>query len=163
MENKEVITALQETFPDDILEVSKQFGDDVLIFNKSALLPIMQFLKDEPYTYSMLLDLTCVDYPNDPQRFEMVYHVFALSHKLRLRLKARVGMDDLNITSLTGLWKNANWLEREIFDMFGIQFTDHPYLRRLFMYDEFEGHPLRKDYPLRKQQPRIPMRNKDED
>lgn len=163
MENQEVIKTLQETFPDDILEVSEQFGDKVLSFKKSALIPIMQFLKEKPYSYSMLLDLTCVDYPDEPQRFEMVYHVFSLSHKLKLRLKARLGMDDLVIASLTGLWKNANWLEREVFDMFGIQFTDHPDLRRLFMYDGFEGYPLRKDYPLRKQQPRIPMRKNDDD
>jgi NADH-quinone oxidoreductase subunit C len=78
-----------------------------------------------------------------------------------VRIKVRLSEKDLKIESLTPLWKNANWLEREIFDMFGVHFEGHPYLERLFMYDGFEGHPLRKDYPLSKRQPIIPMRKKE--
>jgi len=111
----------------------------------------------------MLLDLTCVDYMGETPRYQMVYHVFSISHNLRLRIKASVGEGDLTIDSLTGLWKNANWLEREVFDMFGIRFNRHPDMRRLFMYEGFEGHPLRKDYPLRKRQPCVQLRQTDDD
>jgi NADH-quinone oxidoreductase subunit C len=99
-----------------------------------------------------------VDYLGEKERFEMVYHLFSLSHKLRLRFKTRLSEDDGKIDSLTSIFKNANWLEREAYDMFGVHFEGHPYLRRLFMYEGFEGHPLRKDYPLRKHQPKIPLR-----
>jgi NADH-quinone oxidoreductase subunit C len=106
----------------------------------------------------MLLDLTCVDYQGRASRFEMVYHVFALAAQKRLRIKLSLPGDHPAVDSLTSVWKNANWLEREVYDMFGIRFEGHPDLRRLFMYDGFEGHPLRKDYPLRKRQPLIPLR-----
>ncbi len=106
----------------------------------------------------MLLDLTCVDYKGQEPRFEMVYHLFSIPNVERLRIKVRLSEEDLQIDSLTSLWKNANWLEREVYDMFGVSFKGHPDLRRIFMYDEFEGHPLRKDFPLRKRQPRIPLR-----
>jgi len=106
----------------------------------------------------MLLDLTCVDYKGQEPRFEMVYHLFSIPQNCRLRIKTKLSEKDLVIDSLTSLWQNANWLEREVFDMFGVSFNGHPYLRRIFMYDGFEGHPLRKDYHLRKRQPRIPLR-----
>lgn len=157
MENKEVIEALNQKFPRRIKEVSSQFGDDIIQIEKDILVNIMKFLKEKPYDFDMLLDMTCVDYQRETERFEMVYHLFSISNNLRLRINARVDQADLSVDSLTVLWKNANWLEREIFDMFGVQFNGHPDLRRLFMYDGFEGYPLRKDYPLRKQQPKIPI------
>ena len=163
MENKEVIEALQKKFSASILDVSAQFGDEIVLIDKAALVDIAGFLKAQPYEFSILLDLTCVDHPDNKTRFEMVYHFFSLSQNLRLRVKAGVKESDLTIDSLTVLWKNANWLEREVFDMFGIRFNNHPDMRRLFMYDGFEGHPLRKDYPLRKQQPCINLRNTDAD
>jgi NADH-quinone oxidoreductase subunit C len=106
----------------------------------------------------MLLDLTCVDYPERAERFEMVYHLFSFTQNRRLRIKARLPEKQPAIDSLTSLWSNANWLEREVYDMFGVHFHGHPDLRRIFMYDSFEGFPLRKDYPLRKRQPLIPLR-----
>ncbi len=158
MENKTVIQDLKQSFPEAFLEVSSQFGDDILIIRKESLTKIVDFLYKKPYEFTMLLDLTCVDYMGREERYEMVYHFFSMNHNLRLRIKAPVAENDLKIDSLTGTWKNANWLEREVFDMFGIRFNQHPYLRRLFMYDGFEGHPLRKDYPLRKRQPCIKLR-----
>ena len=113
---------------------------------------------EDPYNFDMLLDLTCVDYPQKENRFKMVYHLYSLIHNIRLRFKASLPSADPVIGSLTSLWKNANWLEREVFDMFGVKFDGHPDLRRIFMYDGFEGYPLRKDYPLRKEQPRIRLR-----
>jgi NADH-quinone oxidoreductase subunit C len=163
MENQKVIEALQEKFPKAMVDVSAQFGDDTLVIQKDALLEIMDFIYQKPYEFTMLLDLTCVDYIGETPRYQMVYHVSSLAHNLRLRLKAAVAEGDLTIDSLNGRWKNANWLEREVYDMFGIRFNRHPDMRRLFMYEGFEGHPLRKDYPLRKRQPCIQLRQTDDD
>ncbi|MCP2620051.1 NADH-quinone oxidoreductase subunit C [Candidatus Aminicenantes bacterium AC-334-K16] len=158
MEKEVILKALQDKFAQDIIRLGQQFGDDIIQIKKKALLPIVNFLRKEPYEFTMLLDLTCVDYLDDEERFEMVYHLFSLKNNIRLRIKARLKESDLKIDSVTSIWKNANWLEREVYDMFGVQFEGHPDLRRIFMYDGFEGYPLRKDYPLRKRQPRIPLK-----
>ncbi len=158
MEKKKVIEELKHKFSEKIKEVSVQFGDEILFIERDSLLDIVQFLKDKPYSYSMLLDLTCVDYNGQEPRFEMVYHLYSIPNVQRLRIKVSLSEKDLRIDSLASLWKNANWLEREVFDMFGVDFKGHPDLRRIFMYDGFEGYPLRKDFPLRKRQPRIPLR-----
>lgn len=155
---EKILEDLKQQFSDNILDMTAQFGDDIILIKKEALLDIVNFLKNDPYAFTMLLDLTCVDYMGEEERYEMVYHLFSLSHKLRLRFKTRLHENESKIDSLTLIFKNANWLEREAYDMFGVHFSGHPYLRRLFMYDGFEGHPLRKDYPLRKQQPKIPLR-----
>lgn len=158
MEEKNLLKELKAKFPSEILEISVSFGDETIVIKKEALLNILCFLKNESYKFSLLLDLTCVDYCPQKPRFEIIYHVFSLENNQRLRIKTRLPEEDLHIDSLTALWKNANWLEREVYDMFGVCFDGHPDLRRLFMYDGFEGYPLRKDYPLRKRQPRIPLR-----
>lgn len=163
MEIKKVIDELKVKFKDDITEFSVQFGDDVIRVKRESLLDIVRFLKKTPHNFVMLLDLTCVDYMGEKPRFEMVYHLYSITNKIRLRIKIILHENDLKIDSLTPLWENANWLEREVFDMFGVHFNGHPDLRRLFMYDGFEGYPLRKDYPLRKRQPIIPMRYEDAD
>jgi len=155
---EKILEDLKQKFSDNILDMTAQFGDDIIHIKKEALQDIVNFLKEDPYAFTMLLDLTCVDYQGEKERFEMVYHLFSLSLTLRLRFKARLQENDCKIVSLTTIFKNANWLEREVYDMFGVHFEGHPYLRRLFMYDGFEGHPLRKDYPLRKQQPKIHLR-----
>ncbi len=92
---------------------------------------------------------------NDDYRFDVVYHVYSSVHGHRLRLKVPVATADPVVPSLTGLWHSANWFEREVWDMFGIRFEGHPNLRRILLYEEFKGHPLRKDYPIRKRQPLI--------
>lgn len=161
MEIEKVINELQEKFPEKIKEISSRFGDASIVVEKESVLDIATVLKDDPYDFAMLLDLTCVDYSGEELRFEMVYHFYSLSNNLRLRIKSRLSESDLKIESLTPLWGNSNWLEREVYDMFGIQFNGHPDLRRLFMQPGFEGHPLRKDYPLRRQQPLIQMRDED--
>jgi NADH-quinone oxidoreductase subunit C len=158
MEEKKVIEELKKKFSKKIKEISVQFGDENILIEKDSLLDVVNFLKDKPYSYSMLLDLTCVDYKGQEPRFEMVYHLHSVPNAKRLRIKARLSEKNLQIDSLTSHWKNANWLEREVYDMFGVSFKGHPDLRRIFMYDGFEGYPLRKDFPLRKRQPRIPLR-----
>jgi NADH-quinone oxidoreductase subunit C len=161
MGQEKIVEELKNKFPEKVKDISVQFGDDIVTIEKESLLDVAKFLKEKPYDFAMLLDLTCVDYPGRKDRFEMVYHFFSLSNNLRLRVKTRLPDKDPSIDSLTSVWKNANWLEREAYDMFGVRFEGHPYLRRLFMYDGFEGHPLRKDYPLRRRQPRIRMRKEE--
>jgi NADH-quinone oxidoreductase subunit C len=161
IEKKKVTDTLKEKFPEKVRDISFPHGDESITIDRDALVDICRFLMGEPFALTMLLDLTCVDYIGEEMRFEMVYHLFSITNNNRLRIKVRLSEKDPAIDSLTPLWKNANWLEREVYDMFGIHFTGHPYLKRLFMYDGFEGHPLRKDYPLRKRQPMIPMRRKE--
>ncbi len=158
MEKKKIVEELKQKFPEKIKEILSDFGDDTVIIDRDFLSELVQFLKQEPYEYTMLLDITCVDYLGREPRFEMVYHLLSLAEKHRLRIKVPLSEQNLSIESLASIFKNANWLEREVYDMFGIRFYGHPDLRRLFMYDGFEGYPLRKDYPLRKRQPRIPLR-----
>jgi len=155
-------TYLQETvktrFPAAVLETGAFRGDETVVIKKEALKEVAAFLKDE-LGFDFLMDLTAADYlPREP-RFELVCHFYSTKHNYRLRLKCPVGADDAKVDSLTPLWAGANWFEREVYDMFGLKFEGHPDLRRLLMYDGFEGHPLRKDYPLKKRQPRIPHRD----
>ena len=155
------VKKLKEKFSKEILDYSISFKDETLLVRKESLLKILKFLKNDPeLAYSLLLDITCVDYLNQDPRFELVYHLYSFKLNHRLRIKAKVSEKKQEIDSLTPLWKNANWLEREVFDMFGIKFKNHPDLRRILMYDEFEGFPLRKDYPLRKTQPRVKLKIK---
>jgi len=98
--------------------------------------------------FTFLADLTAVDwYPSEP-RFEVVYHLLSMQHKERLRLKVKLAGDDAQVESVTGVWPAANFFEREVYDLFGIRFTGHPNLRRIMMPEDWEGHPLRKDYPV---------------
>ena len=158
MEEAKILETLKQRFPGQVLETGAPFGDETAVIRRDALVEIVDFLRGKPFAFGMLLDLTCVDFPGRRDRFEIIYHLFSLLLNRRLRLKLRVAEDEA-IDSLSRFWKNANWLEREAYDMFGIPFRGHPALRRLFMYDGFEGHPLRKDYPLRKRQPRIALKN----
>jgi len=106
-------------------------------------------LKNDPtLQYDSLSDVTCVDWtPSDP-RFEVIYHLFSTVTKKRVRLKVRLSGDDARIDSLTPIWPGANFFEREVFDLFGVRFQEHPNLKRIMMPDNWEGHPLRKDYPV---------------
>ena len=128
--------------------------------DKKDIYYICKFLRNKPeLRYDLLVDLTGVDYIGREQRFEVVYHFFSMKKNHRLRLKVRLEAADPVAPSLTGLWPVADWFEREVWDMFGIRFKGHPDLRRILMYEEFEGHPLRKDYPYNKRQPLIGPKN----
>jgi len=117
--------------------------------DRIALRQACQTLKsDTKLQYNALADLTCVDfYPREP-RFEVVYQLFSTTTKKYLRLKVRLAGEDANIDSLTTIWPGANFFEREVFDLFGVRFDGHPNLIRIMMPDDWEGHPLRKDYPV---------------
>jgi NADH-quinone oxidoreductase subunit C len=161
--SKLVLEALDAQFPDAIVEMHSQFGDDTAVVDPAAWRDIARFLRDDPRTsMSMFIDLTAVDYLNiQLPRFEVVCHLRSLERGHRVRIKARVGDEDganADIDSLVPVWKGANWFEREAFDLMGITFRGHPDLRRILMYPEFVGHPLRKDYPVGKIQPLVPFR-----
>ncbi len=159
MEEAKTLALLEQTFPGEVIEAGISLGDEIAVIVPEALIRVASFMKNPPGEFTMLLDLTCVDYRGEEPRFEMVYHLFSLSKNKRLRIKTRLPEKNPRIASLTSLWKNANWLEREVYDLFGIVFEGHPDLRRIFMWEGFDGHPLRKDYPLRRSQPLIRLRD----
>lgn len=151
---------LREKFGDVLLEVHSYRGDDTAIIPRSAIVAVAEFLKTEPeLRYEFLMDLAGVDYYRRKPRFEVVYHFYSLSYNHRLRIKVPLEESDPEVDSLAALWKGANWYEREAWDMYGIRFRGHPDLRRILLYPEFEGHALRKDYPIRKRQPLIGPKN----
>ena len=154
------VALLREVFPDAVLETGLSHGDASAVVERASILKIMEFLKsDERLQFEVLADVTAVDYTGRVPRFDVVYHLLSLSFKRRLRIKVRVEEGNPEVDSLTPLWDSANWLEREVWDMFGIRFSGHPNLKRILMYEEFQGHPLRKDYPIRKRQPLIGPKN----
>ncbi len=150
----DILKKIQEKFSQHFVNSHSNLGEDTVLIKKDGLLEVMKYLK-ESEGFNVLMDLTCVDYYGEEERFEVVYHLYDLDKKRRLRVKVRVDEEKPEVESLCGLWKSANWYEREVWDMFGVRFLNHPDLKRILMYDEFEGHPLRKDYPLRKRQPRV--------
>jgi len=131
-------------------EFSNQFGNDALEIPKEFILPTLQHLKDSG-RFDFLMDLTGNDFPQREKRFEVVYHLFDSKTSRRLRVKTRVGENE-TIDSVIPAWKGANWFEREAYDMFGIIFKGHPYLRKILTHHHFKGHPLRKDYDPNHQQ-----------
>jgi NADH-quinone oxidoreductase subunit C len=151
-----LLAKLAARFPGDILSSHCFRGDATAILKRDSLKEICGFLRDDPeLAFDMLLDVTAADYLGRTPRFEVVYHLYSVSKNHRLRLKVALEEQDLRVPSLTSLWVGANWLERETYDMYGIQFEGHPDLRRIYLYEEFQGHPLRKDYPKEKRQPLI--------
>ena len=160
---KRLIALVRTQFPDAVVGSHSQHGDDTVIVKADAWKTVAAFVKDSPEAdLAMLTDLTVADYPDRDPRFEVVAHFYSLNKGHRLRLKAAVGSPDgkdVRIDSLTDLWGSANWMEREAWDMFGVNFIGHPDLRRILLYPEFEGHPLRKDYPAQRIQPLVPFRN----
>ncbi|HET9957724.1 MAG TPA: NADH-quinone oxidoreductase subunit C [Polyangiaceae bacterium] len=160
---KLLLDLLQRQFPSAVLETSSQHGDETAVVSSAAWRAVAQFLRDDPRAaMEMLSDLTVVDYPDRDPRFEVVVHLYSLSKGHRLRLKTRAGDpagEVVRVDSIADLWASANWAEREAFDMFGVEFVGHPDLRRILMYPEFVGHPLRKDYPAQQTQPLLPYRD----
>ncbi len=150
------LTRLQESFPEEILGTHSRLGEDTAVLKPEALTRVARFLKEDPrLRFDFLMDLTAVDHWKRKPRFEVVYHLYSRSKNARLRLKAPLDASFPEAPSVTSLWPAANWYEREVFDMFGIRFRGHPDLRRILMYEEFRGHPLRKDYPIDKRQPLV--------
>lgn len=152
-----VLQKLQDKFGDALLASTEIRQGVAVVVNKENSYALLEYLKTE-LAYSFLVDVTAVDNSKleselmqyDYARFIVVYHLYTYEGETsRIRVKVPVHEKDLKVPSVTQLWKGANWLERETYDMFGIEFEGHPDLRRILMPDDFEGHPLRKDYPLR--------------
>jgi len=156
-ENPEIpLQLLKEKCPDGVLETLSPQGDATAVLRPEFLVRIVDFLKsDSRLQFDVLIDITAIDYLKRKPRFCVVYHFLSLPFNRRLRLKVDVEEGEPAVDSLTPFWGSANWLEREVWDMFGIRFTGHPDLKRILMYEEFQGHPLRKDYPIQKRQPLI--------
>ena len=145
----ETIAALRQKFGGDIQDVVEFRGDTTAHVPKERILAVLRFLKETPeHEFNFLSTLTAYDdWPEEP-RFAVLYQLFSMRSGTRLRLKVRVHGEDPVMESATGIYRNADWHERELYDMFGITFTGHPDLRRILMPADWAGHPLRKDYPL---------------
>ena len=161
MRGDEILQRLRDRFAGAIVETHDHRGDHTAVVDRAGLVDVLLWCRDEPeLRFDVLMDLTAVDYlkypgREDGPRFEVVYHLFSVGHNHRLRIKVRVDEDDAQVPTAVDLWPIANWLEREVWDMFGVRFAGHPDPRRLLMYEEFVGHALRKDYPINRRQPLI--------
>ena len=177
--SQKVLEALKAKFADAIVATASEYGDDVAVVKREKLVEIATYLRDDPaMAMNTVCFLTCVDYlglevltvrPTSPiavpsvpatpvadrPRFAMVYELRSLVHRHRVRLKVALDENDLVVPTLSGVWPAFNWLERECYDMYGVAFDGHTDLRRIYMYDEFIGHPLRKDYPKERRQPLV--------
>jgi NADH-quinone oxidoreductase subunit C len=134
----------------DAVDAAKFDRNELTIWIKREfIVAAVKFLRDHPeLKFNMLCDVTCVDwFPSEP-RFEVVYHMLSIPRKARVRLKVRVASDDPRVSSVISIFPSCNFFEREVFDLFGITFEGHPYLKRIMMPDDWKGHPLRKDYPV---------------
>ena len=151
-----VLETLVGKFGDDIVATHSDFGDDTALVRRERIVEICTFLRDDPgLRFDFAMDLTGVDYLGEEPRFEVVYHLYSLEKKHRVRIKTRVPEEDPVIDSVIPVWAGMDWYEREAYDMYGIVFRNHPNLKRILMYESFVGHPLRKDYPKARRQPTI--------
>jgi NADH-quinone oxidoreductase subunit C len=160
--SKQILARLRSRFGDKILATDSFCGDDEALVAPADWLEVARFLRDDSAcAMNHFIDITAADYPErEPElpRFDVLVFVRSLGLNHRVRLKTRVGDGD-PLDSLVTIWAGADWTEREVYDMFGVQFRGHPDLRRILMYEEFVGYPLRKDYPITKTQPLIPYRD----
>ena len=146
-ENNRAVVKLKERFAESVLDCKEFRGEVTVTVKKEKILEVLKCLKED-LRYNFLTDVTAVDYLGQDTRFLVVYHLYSIPNKDRIRIKAPVTEADGSIDSATALWNSANWLERECFDLMGINFVNHPNLVRIMMTDDWVGHPLRKDYPL---------------
>ena len=145
------VDALRRQFGSTIGRTLVSCGDTIVYVDAGRVAEVLRWLKETPgQQYNYLVDVTAVEYRDPELPVEVVYEMFSLDRRAALRVKAELAKDRLEIDSVVPLWRGANWLEREVYDMFGITFRGHPDLRRILMWETYaEGHPLRKDFPLR--------------
>ena len=147
--NDVVLERLKSRFAESILEANEFRGELTIVVPKERIVVMCRFLKEDPQLqFDLLADVCGIDMYTATKRFGVIYNLYSLKNKNRIRLKVFIEEDDLKVPTLTGVYGTANWHERETFDMFGIIFDGHPDLRRVYMPDEFEHYPLRKDFPL---------------
>lgn len=147
-ESLKIAETLREIFPEDVIEINEFRGQVSVIVKKDRIKEIIRYLKEQQ-GFNHLQDLCGVDYYPEKPRFEVVYNLYSLWRRLQIRIRAKIDEQEPEIESITELWQGADWHERECYDMFGIKFKEHPDLRRILMPEDWNGHPLRKDYPLK--------------
>ena len=146
---EKILEKLISRFKDSIATNYEYREELTVVVRKVAIVEVCRFLRDDAdLRFDSLRDLCGADYYRPDDRFEVIYNIYSLPNKTRLRLKIRVDESDLHVPTVTGVWTGANWLERETYDMYGIVFDGHPDMRRIYMPEEFEHFPLRKDFPL---------------
>ena len=142
------LESLQAALPGAVLAISYWVGDWTVIVAASQILDVTRHLRDAPdAAFDLCSDVTATDWPPRPERFDVIYVLYSTRHRHRIRVKTKVA-DNQPLASVSGVWPAANWLERDVYDMFGINFTGHPDRRRILMPDDWQGFPQRKDYPL---------------
>lgn len=144
----EVAGTIESACPGAIVSVIEHGDETTVEIAPDRLLEVARFAHGAPLSFVLLSDLTCADFPEEPGRFRVAYHLFSLESGRRLRLRVWAGADEPSVDSVTSVWATANWHEREVYDMFGVRFAGHPDLARILMPLDWEGHPLRRDYPL---------------
>jgi len=143
----EIIEALRDEFGEGVWRVETYAGEDTVFIEKDRIREVCRFLREElDFTY--FIDLGGIDRFTEEDRYEVFYNIFSLERQKRIRLKVRIDEDDLHVPSVVSVWKAANWNEREAYDMLGLHFDGHPDLRRMYMPEDFEYYPLRKEFPL---------------
>jgi len=156
----EVDAAVAAAVPGSAATSYQCVSGTVLVVEAGSIVDVLRFLRDDAaHAYDMLVDVTATDASADHGQFHVVYQLRSLTRNVRLTVKVKVPVGDPVVPSATSLWASANWAEREVWDMFGVRFDQHPDLRRILMYEEFEGHPLRKDYPVDRRQPLVEERD----
>lgn len=143
----EVGSTIASAVPGSVVEETTHAGELTVEVARDRILEVARFLKGPPLSYLLLSDVTCADFPEHPERFRVAYHLYSLETGSRLRLRVWAGREP-EVESVTSVWGTANWHEREVYDMFGVRFRNHPDLARILMPLDWEGHPLRRDYPL---------------
>ncbi|MCI0428515.1 MAG: NADH-quinone oxidoreductase subunit C [Nitrospiraceae bacterium] len=151
MSLQQMASRLQENFATGFIKAVEWRGDLAVTVARDRLHEVAQFLHDDPaMDFDYIVHVSSVDWPDDEERFEVVYEFYSIKKRQRIRLKTRAPELDCIVDSLTDLWKGADFMEREVYDMMGIRFRHHPDLRRILLPDDYtEGYPLRKDFPLR--------------
>ena len=146
------LESVRSALPDALLDAKLFRNETTLIVDRGSIVQVMAYLRDTPgLLYNFLSDISAVDYYpeyNRPERFGVSYHLYSMLYNRRLRVKVFVPEEAPEVETVTGIWPGANWLEREIFDMMGINFKGHPDMRRILMPEDWDGHPHRRDYPL---------------
>jgi NADH-quinone oxidoreductase subunit C len=144
-----ILNRLKANLPNVNVETSEYKDELTLQVNKKNIVEVCKTLKnDDELKFLVCEDVTAIDWAHRKDRFTVVYHLFSLKNKFRVVVKANVDEEDCNIDTVSSIWRAANWHEREVYDMYGINFNNHPDLRRVYMPEEFEYYPLRKDFPL---------------
>lgn len=147
--NEIIAAKLREKFGDKVLSVNEYRGELTVVVAKHSIVDVAAFLRDDAeLTFDSIRDVCGADYYRPDDRYEVVYNVYSMKNNFRVRIKVRVDEKNLKVATVSGVWPGANWMEREAYDMYGIVFEGHPDPRRMYMPEDFEYFPLRKDFPL---------------